>query len=218
MKPLISRADRVLMARCFIGAWGLVFVALSVSVATRVLANETDAVMKQAGVTRAGTPPVRVLAQAVTAIEVRPEADLVTVVITGDGQLFPETNFLDESRLIVDIPAVSSTLRRSVIRADHDLLKKIRVGHHADKIRLVFDVPKQPLYSMAREADKVFITLKPSEPRALSAMATNVHTHESVSGLPRSKKRHVKREIRRSERRHELSGLRSLSSSYSELR
>jgi type IV pilus assembly protein PilQ len=186
MKPLISQADSVLTARCFIGAWGLVFVTLSVCAETRVLANETDAVMKQAGITRSGTDPMRVLAQAVTAIEVRAEADLVTVAIVGDGQLFPETNFLDESRLIVDIPAVSSTLRRSVIRADHYLLKKIRVGHHADKIRLVFDVPERPLYSVAREANKVLITLKPSEPRAVSAIATNVHTHESVSGLHRS--------------------------------
>ncbi len=188
MKPLISRAGSALMTRCFIGAWGVALVALSVSAETRVFANETDVEMKQSGLARAGTPSMRVLAQAVTALEVRPEADLVTVVIAGDGQLFPETNFLDESRLIVDIPAVSSTLRRSVIRADHYLLKKIRVGHHADKIRLVFDVHEQPLYSMVREANKVFITLKPSGPGAFSAMTTKVSTRENLSDLPGSKK------------------------------
>jgi type IV pilus assembly protein PilQ len=187
MKPLISRAGRVLIARSFIGAWGLAFVALSVNADARVFADEADAVMKQAGVARAGTSPMRVLAQAVIAIEVRPDTDLVTVVIAGDGQLFPETNFFDESRLVVDIPAVSSTLRRSVIRADHYLLKKIRVGHHADKIRLVFDVSERPLYSMTREADKVFITLKRNESRALSSTATAVHTYENRTELPRTK-------------------------------
>ncbi len=187
MKPLIFRADSFRMARCFIGAWSLVFFALLVSAETGVLANETNQVMKQASIARAGTPSVRLLAQAVTAIEVRPEVDEVTVVIAGDGQLFPETNFLDDSRLIVDIPAVSSTLRRSVIRADHYLLKKIRVGNHADKVRLVFDVPERPLYSMVRDANKVVITLKPSEAIALPAMATKIHTQESVSILPRSK-------------------------------
>ena len=130
---------------------------------------------------------MRLLAQAVTAIEVRPEVDVVTVVIAGDGQLFPEANFLDESRLIVDIPAVSSTLRRSVIRADHYLLKKIRVGHHADKVRLVFDVPERPVYSLTREANKVLITLKPSEPRGCSAMA-QINSGEIVAILPRSRK------------------------------
>ena len=188
MKPLISRANSFLVARSFIGAWGLVFFALSVGAETRVLANETDAAMKQAGIPRAELPSMRLLAQKVTAIEVRPESNLVTVVIAGDGQLFPEANFLDESRLIVDIPAVSSTLRRSVIRADHHLLKKIRVGHHADKIRLVFDVPERPLYSMVREANSVVITLKASEAMAPPAIATKVQTEERVSILPRSKK------------------------------
>ena len=187
MKPIISRADRFMTARCSIRAWGLVFCALIVSAETRALAEETDAV-KQIDMTQAGTSQMRLLAQAVTAIEVRPEADLVTVVITGDGQLFPEANFLDESRLVIDIPAVSSSLRRSVIRADHYLLKKIRVGHHADKIRLVFDVPERPIYSLAREANKVLITLKPSEPRVLSAMATQVNGDQSVAILPRSRK------------------------------
>ena len=67
---------------------------------------------------------------------------------------FPKPIFLDESRLIVDIPAVSSTLKRSVVRADHYLLKKIRVGHHADKVRLVFDVSERPVFSLTREDNK----------------------------------------------------------------
>jgi type IV pilus assembly protein PilQ len=108
--------------------------------------------------------------QAVTAIEIHPETERVTVVVAGDGQLFPEANFLDESRLIIDIPAVSSTLRRSVVRADHYLLKKIRVGHHADKVRLVFDVSERPIFSLARDENKVLITLKPNERKVLSAV------------------------------------------------
>jgi type IV pilus assembly protein PilQ len=130
----------------------------------------------------------RLLAHAITAIEVRPQTDLVTVVVAGDGQLFPEANFLDESRLIVDIPAVSSTLRRSVIRADHYLLKKIRVGHHADKIRLVFDVPERPVFSLAREDNKVLITLRPSEQKISSGVAAHVDRGESRSFYPQAHK------------------------------
>ena len=119
-----------------------------------------------------------------TAIEIRPETDLVTVVVAGDGQLFPEANFLDESRLIVDIPAVSSTLRRSVVQADHYLLKKIRVGHHADKVRLVFDVPERPIFSLAREDNKVLITLKPSEHKAPSVVRHSLMGKERVLYSP----------------------------------
>lgn len=186
MKSLISRTDSSLMARHFLGVWVLVFFAFMMSGETRVLAKEMDAGIVHKAATQAEAPSMRLLAQAVTGIEVHPEADLVTVVIAGDGQLFPEANFLDESRLIVDIPAVSSTLRRSVVRADHYLLKKIRVGHHADKIRLVFDVPEQPLYSMVREANRVVITLKPHESRTITATA-KVHAGD-ISIIPPSRK------------------------------
>ena len=143
MKPLFLRADNFLTAGCFIEALGLSLAALTMIAQTPVLAEEMTT---RSDLTRPEMATTRLLAQVITAIEVRPQTDLVTVVVAGDGQLFPEANFLDESRLIVDIPAVSSTLRRSVIRADHYLLKKIRVGHHADKIRLVFDVPERPVF------------------------------------------------------------------------
>jgi len=157
MKPLFFlRADNFRTVGCYIEALALSLTALTIIA-------QTPAFAKEIGMTkRSDVAATRLLAQTVTAIEIRPETDLVTVVVAGDGQLFPEANFLDESRLIVDIPAVSSTLRRSVVRADHYLLKKVRVGHHADKVRLVFDVSERPIFSLAREDNKVLITLKPN--------------------------------------------------------
>ncbi len=172
MKPLFLRADNSLTAECFIGALGLSLAALTIITQLPAFAEEIG-MTKRSDATRTEMATERLLAQAVTAIEVHPETDLVTVVVAGDGQLFPEANFLDESRLVVDIPAVSSTLRRSVVRADHYLLKKIRVGHHADKIRLVFDVPERPIFSLAREGNNVLITLRPGE-RHIPA-AVSVH-------------------------------------------
>jgi type IV pilus assembly protein PilQ len=185
MKPLFLRADNFLTAGCFIEALGLSLAALTMIAQTPVLAEEMTT---RSDLTRAEMATTRLLAHAITAIEVRPQTDLVTVVVAGDGQLFPEANFLDESRLIVDIPAVSSTLRRSVIRADHYLLKKIRVGHHADKIRLVFDVPKRPVFSLAREDNKVLITLRPSEQKISSGVAAHVDRGESRSFYPQAHK------------------------------
>jgi type IV pilus assembly protein PilQ len=185
MKPLFLRADNFLTAVCFIEALGLSLTALTMIAQTPVLAEEMTT---RSDLTRAEMATTRLLAQAITAIEVRPQTDLVTVVVAGDGQLFPEANFLDESRLIVDIPAVSSTLRRSVIRADHYLLKKIRVGHHADKIRLVFDVPERPVFSLAREDNKVLITLRPSEQKISSGVAAHVDRGESRSFYPQAHK------------------------------
>jgi type IV pilus assembly protein PilQ len=170
MKPLFFGNKSILTARRFLAPCGLAFVGWIATVEIPALADEIHG-GKPNDVISTESPSLRYLAQTLTSIEVRPESDLVTVVIAGDGQLFPETNFLDDSRLIIDIPAVSSTLRRSVVQSDHYLLKKIRVGHHADKVRLVFDVPERPIYSVTRDGNKVFITLRPSERRAKAMVA-----------------------------------------------
>lgn len=170
MKPQFSGIHPILTARRFLALCALAFTGWLVAGEISAFADEVRGATPK-DMASAESHASRYLAQTLTAIEVRPESDLVTVVITGDGQLFPEPKFLDESRLIIDIPAVSSTLRRSTVQADHYLLKKIRVGHHVDKVRLVFDVPERPLYSLTRDGNKVFITLKPSEHRANAVVA-----------------------------------------------
>lgn len=177
MKPLLLRVDLYPAVGCFIRALGASCVVLTALVQMPAFAEELG-VTTRSGVARVDMTETRLLAQTVTAIDVRPEADLVTVVVAGDGQLFPEANFLDESRLIVDIPAVSSALRRSVLRADHYLLKKIRIGHHADKVRLVFDVPERPVFSLSREDNKILITLRPTERKIPSVLAAQVDREE----------------------------------------
>ncbi|OQW34418.1 MAG: hypothetical protein A4E19_18330 [Nitrospira sp. SG-bin1] len=175
MKPLSLHANHTSTAGRLIGVWGL-------SLAVLIACTSTPAFAQGVRTAKQSDAAPRLLAQTVTAIEVRPDTDLVTIVVIGDGQLFPETNFLDESRLIVDIPAVSSTLKRSVVRADHYLLKKVRVGNHADKVRLVFDVPERPAFSLTREDNKVLITLKPTERKTLTAVATQVAIDEGGGG------------------------------------
>lgn len=187
MKPLPLQADNSRTVGSFIEVLALSIAALTIIAQTPALAEEID-VIKRSDARRAEMARTRLLARTVTAIEVHPKTDLVTVVVAGDGQLFPEANFLDESRLIVDIPAVSSTLRRSVVQADHYLLKKIRVGHHADKVRLVFDVPERPVLSLAREDNKVLITLRPSEQKIFSVVAAHVDGGEIGSFHPQTRK------------------------------
>src|SRR4051812_47615095 len=93
---------------------------------------------------------IEVPAQSVTRIDVHPDGSEVTIRVAGDGRLFPQATMLDDSRLIVDLPAVASAVRNPVMRTSHQLLKKIRVGHHADKVRLVFDVLESPSYSVTQ--------------------------------------------------------------------
>lgn len=165
MKPLRLRADGWMMATRYVGGIGLVLTALGGQAgATPLDDNDKHGIEQPRAadtLTHKGNTFLGLPAQSVTHIEVRPEEDQVTVAIVGDGKLFPSAWLLNDTRLVVDLPAVSSALGQSVISGRHALLKKIRVGHHADKARLVFDLTDRPTYSLKEEGDTVLVTIKP---------------------------------------------------------
>lgn len=181
MKPLISRANRLSTATYLAGALGASLMTLSALAETSSLADEAG-VAGRGDRARAERELPGVPAQSVTRIEVQPEGDRVTVIVVGDGLLFPEARPLGDARLIVDMPAVSSALRSSTIPANHHLLKRIRVGHHADKVRLVFDLLEHPAFSLHREENKVLVTLRPDEERA-GAIAQLAKPEEPESAM-----------------------------------
>ena len=165
MKPLRPRADGWVIARRLVGASGLVLVAFGVQAGAMPLGENSKQSVEQSRadgtVTHGEQAAYGLPAQSITHIEVRPEEGQVTVVIAGDGKLFPSAWLLNDTRLVVDLPAVSSALGQSVINGHHGLLKKIRVGHHVDKARLVFDLTDRPVYSLKEEGDTLLVTLKP---------------------------------------------------------
>jgi len=113
--------------------------------------------------------PVGAPAQMVTKIEVRPEGDEVIVRVQGDGKLFHSARLLDDNRLVVDLISVSSALKSSFVSGQHQLLKKVRVGYHADKVRLVLDLVGRPSFSVTPAGNDILVSLKP---RAAEASAT----------------------------------------------
>lgn len=119
------------------------------------------------------------VAQMVTKIDVRAEGADIIAVVVGDGMLFPQAEMLDESRLVVDLPAVTSVLTPSVIGGNHPLLKKIRVGYHADKVRLVFDVLEAPQYAITSTGQEVTVRLKPKQ-KEPALLGTAAHMSDSV--------------------------------------
>jgi type IV pilus assembly protein PilQ len=128
------------------------------AVTTDVMLQDTAAAVSTNGATAPDVP-----AQAVTKIDIHPAGSEVSVVITGDGQLFPDAKLHDENRLIVDLNSVASGLPRPVVSVRHPLLKRIRVGHHADKVRLVFDLSERPQFSVQPKGREVRVILTPGE-------------------------------------------------------
>jgi type IV pilus assembly protein PilQ len=164
MKPLFSNADGLMTTRRFIGAVGLSAIALAAHAEVTFYSGQSG-LSETGGLERSEKVVVEPMAHSVTDIGVYPQGDRVTIAVSGDGQLHPEARLLDESRLVIDIPAVTPAIGRSVVQGDHPLLKRIRVGHHIDKVRLVFDLLDRPRFSMIQKGNDFLVTLKPGSDR-----------------------------------------------------
>lgn len=124
-------------------------------------------------------------AQIVTKVEVHPEGDQVRVVVKGDGKLFHDAKQVDDNRLVLDLAAVSSALNTPVVLGQHPLLKRVRVGYHADKVRLVFDLLARPAFAVTSVGSDIVVTLKPAEAGAvLSREAGATSEMESDGARP----------------------------------
>ncbi|HKW86222.1 MAG TPA: type IV pilus secretin PilQ, partial [Nitrospiraceae bacterium] len=98
-------------------------------------------------------------AKTLTKVEVQRGEGAATVIIFGDGRFSYDARLINQSRLIVDLANVASSLRSPVLPVDHPLLKQIRIGRHSDKVRLVFDLPKPAGYSVEAETSHLSVRL-----------------------------------------------------------
>lgn len=156
----------------------LAAVSLPLAVPSMGATPERDA---EVALTRAGLDPeslaLPATAPTVTGIDVRTEADRLSVTINGDGMLAHEALRVGERRLVVDIPRASSSLRRPTVNVGHRLLRQIRIGDHSDKVRIVFDLGRQADYIVESRGAQLLVTVKDAtaadhaQSKDLSAMA-----------------------------------------------
>lgn len=153
-----------------LSALAAVSLPLAVPSTAATLERDADVAMMQAGLASADVPAMPPM---VTAIEVRKEAERLSVAINGEGVLSHEAVRVDERRLVIDIPHASSALRRPTVHVGHRLLKQIRVGDHADKVRLVFDLGRQADYVVESRGAQLLVTVKDA-PAGDSALDSQV--------------------------------------------
>ena len=116
-------------------------------------------------------------AQTLTGIDIQKDAEGLSVSISGDGTLLHEATRLGEHRLVIDVPQVSSTIRKSPVNVKHRLLKQIRIGHHTDKVRLVFDLENGAEYVVEPHGATLVVKLK-------DATAGEVAAENDDAGIP----------------------------------
>jgi len=80
------------------------------------------------------------LRRAVKKVAVQRDVDAITIVIQGNGPLTYRFRPVDSLRLSLDLPNVVSAIRFQELPVDHVLLKRLRIGQHPKKLRIVFDL------------------------------------------------------------------------------
>ena len=131
--------------------------ALSVPMAMPSMGASTDVPVANSGM------PSSIeggLAQTLTGVDVQRGTDDIRVVISGDGKLAHEVTRLDERRLMIDIPGVASSIRKPVISVNHQILKQVRLGYHADRVRVVLDLAGSVAYSVEPQGANLIVTLR----------------------------------------------------------
>ncbi len=83
-------------------------------------------------------PPV---ATSLSAVEVATLSTGVLLHIEADGSIAAVESFVldDPDRLVVDLPGLTSNAAIDTVAVDHAMIERVRVGVHADKVRIVVD-------------------------------------------------------------------------------
>jgi type IV pilus assembly protein PilQ len=110
-------------------------------------------------------------AKKVTNLLFEEKKDFIVFNILADGKIENFNAFKLDSppRLVLDIWGVDT--RKNSFKVKNPLVKRVRVGHYPDKLRLVFDSQKSqlPPYQVNRIDDKLIVSLgnipQPSEPQ-----------------------------------------------------
>jgi type IV pilus assembly protein PilQ len=114
-------------------------------------------------------------AKKIVNILVEPQKDFVTYNIIADGKLENYNAFKLDSpaRLVLDIWDIDKGHLKKSIKTKNLFIKKVRIGHHPDKLRFVFDSqkPQLPPYQINRIDNKLIVSIgnvpQPAGPQVL---------------------------------------------------
>ncbi|MDF2457894.1 MAG: putative Type pili biosis protein PilQ [Nitrospira sp.] len=109
-------------------------------------------------------------AKTLTRIDIQKSETVATIIIVADGELTYEAKRSSGDRLIVDVANVTSSIRRRVMAIHHPSIRQVRIGQHAKKVRLVFDLSNQTTYSIKPDGNQlaVHVTLQTEPGKTMS--------------------------------------------------
>ncbi|HEY7533045.1 MAG TPA: AMIN domain-containing protein, partial [Nitrospiraceae bacterium] len=155
MKPMLKSNH----AASVLGLAGAIGLLTLTPVGAQSSASSEDTETKRVLAIEKVTHVADLPAQTLTSIDFQREPNAITIVLSGDGKLSHEAKRIDDRRLVVDIPQVASALQKSSLRVRHPLLTKVRLGHHADKVRVVMDLAPHAAYSIEPQGAQLRVKL-----------------------------------------------------------
>ncbi|GEM_PF-5729075 len=90
------------------------------------------------------------------------EGKSLQLVVSSDGRLSPKIFFVgkDKNRLVIDFPGVKTKMKGDPIPGDAFFVKRIRIGKHPNKLRLVLDLNQPVVFAWAQKQTELWVTLK----------------------------------------------------------
>ena len=98
-------------------------------------------------------------AKTLTRLDIQKNETAATIILVADGEFSYEAKRTGGDRLVVDVANVTSSLRSRVLAINHPSVRQVRIGQHAKKVRLVFDLASQATYSIKPERNQLAIEL-----------------------------------------------------------
>jgi len=136
---------------------------------------------------RSGDSPIAYIPKAteVSSIDVNRAADMVKVVIAGNGSMMPNVFPIDE-RIVIDIPGV--VLNAQIPKNILSPLKGIRAGKHKEKVRLVLDLREKTKFEVAAVGKTIEVSLmgRSMQSQASAAAVTKETPVGASKELPRT--------------------------------
>ena len=83
-----------------------------------------------------------------TGVVVQRKQEGIIVIISGHGPFKYLATSWDPFRFILDFPGGTSSLSFHELQVGDVMLKRIRIGEHEDKLRLVFDLAQRVRYAV----------------------------------------------------------------------
>ncbi len=110
-------------------------------------------------------------ASRITGVDVHRLNDETSVVVSGNGRLAYDAHLASGNRLVVDVPGVSTALRAPIAGTSEGLVERVRIGRHADKVRLVVDLTAQAHYVVEPSSRGLIVRLTKSQESGDAAAA-----------------------------------------------